>query len=250
MRPPDGELMKTRLIFVALVALGTLAVYAAREDDRSGETTHRWLWDEIEALDLRVETLRGEQESHEHPPPTDHGHPPAAPREHEHQVPDHEHGSEEGALWPGTLGGALAGLVGGGLVVGAIRVRARLKNRDRRGEMPSGRKKDIKPAPDNGMPVNAPENREVPKKYRELNEETSLGRLGEDVSFVAREQHGGGYTIRIRSSNHKKLLVSENKEPYTLEEAEGFLADIHDAVLAGNVRRVIKPPEDDEDDQD
>lgn len=246
--------MKTRLIFVALVALGALAAHAAREDDGSGETTHRWLWDEIEALDLRVERLRGEQESHEHPPPTDHGHPPAAPREHEHQAPDHEHGVEAGALWPGIVGGAVSGLLGGGLVVGAIRVRERLKRPNRGVKVSNGRRKDIEPAPEpapeNGKPVDTPENGEMPKKYRELNEETSLGKSGEDVSFVAREQRGGGYIIRIRSSNHKKLLVSENKEPYTLEEAEGFLADIHDAVLAGKVRRVIKPPEDEEDDQD
>ena len=103
---------------------------------------------------------------------------------------------------------------------------------------------------DDERPVTTSEDPEVTKSYRDLKIEASLGRLGEDVSFVAREQGGGGYIIRIRSTNHKKLLVSENREPYTLEEAEGFLADIHDAVLAGKVRRVIKPPEDAEDDQD
>ena len=108
---------------------------------------------------------------------------------------------------------------------------------------------DVEP-PEDEKPVTTSEDSGVTNSYRDLKIETSLGRLGEDVSFVARKQHGGGYSIRVRSTNHKKLLVSENKEPYTLEEAEGFLADIHDAVLAGKVRRVIKPPEDGEDDQD
>lgn len=117
------------------------------------------------------------------------------------------------------------------------------------GNEENGRAGGVRP-PDNEKLETTSEEPEMTKSYRDLRIETSLGRLGEDVSFVAREQHGGGYIIRIRSTNHKKLLVSENKEPYTLEEAEGFLADIHDAVLAGKVRRVIKPPEDAEDDQD
>jgi len=90
-----------------------------------------------------------------------------------------------------------------------------------------------------------------PVKYLDLEPTTSLGASGNDVSFVAKQLPGGGddYIIRIRSSNHKILLESQNKEPYTLAEAEGFLADIYNAVLAGKVRRVRKPPTDREEDE-
>ena len=88
----------------------------------------------------------------------------------------------------------------------------------------------------------------MPKSYHDLDVTDSLGRLGDDVSFVAK-QVDGGYIIRIRSSNHKILLESQNKRPYTLDEAEEHLAEIYDAVVAGNARRVRKPPTDREEDE-
>ena len=86
-------------------------------------------------------------------------------------------------------------------------------------------------------------------KFHELQPQESLGPVGESVSYVVREQHDGKFIIRIRATNHKILLQSDNVYD-TLEQAEDKLAQIHDETVVGNVRRVRKPPHDEEDDQD
>lgn len=85
--------------------------------------------------------------------------------------------------------------------------------------------------------------------FNDLEPTDSLGRLGESVSYVTRARSNGKFIIRIRATNHKILLESDN-EYDTLEEAEEKLAQIYDETIKGNTRRVRKPVEDEEDDQD
>ena len=76
-------------------------------------------------------------------------------------------------------------------------------------------------------------------KFMNLRPRESLGLPGESVSYVARERSDGKFIIRIRATNHKILLESDNVYD-TLEDAEKMLAQIHDETVDGNVRRVHK----------
>lgn len=219
--------MKTRITAMAFIALGALPVHADREDDAAGDGTHRWLWDAIEALEQNATTFRTELESHEHPP-ADHVHPP--PADHGHPEPavlGHEHGQVPATITPADwiIGGtALAGLAVLGVYV--RRLSRRIPKQPKSGDHAET------PTPTNN-------GERTMKLFDELEPQESLGPSGESVSYVARERDDGKYIIRIRATNHKILLESDNTYD-TLDEAEEMLAQIHDETIRGNVRRVHK----------